>query len=320
MAKSTTFLAYREAGEKLRFYTEDPQSSWVFHFSAFADGEDFEIPMREIPSLPNIEYHFSEPQKDIAKEDQIQVLEKAIQALQNGEGDKVVISRIKLVEHASSPEVLLRALDQAYPLATVYLFVHPKAGVWIGASPENLAQLKEGTLKTASLAGTRRWTERDSFAPKEYEEQAIVTEEICSRLAQIGIKNIHCSEVALKQAGHLAHLYTEISAAVPSVISPKKIAKHLHPTPAVGGFPREWSANFIREQELYHRRYYTGFFGWTDSKTGQGQFWVNLRCGEYFGLHTLGLYVGGGITAHSDAESEWQETEHKAETILGLLK
>lgn len=320
MAKIKTFLAYREPGEPLRFYTEDPEATWFFHFSAFADAGNHVIPMREISVFPDIDYHFAKPQANISKADQMAVLHKAIEALQAGEGTKVVISRIKQVDHAQSPAVLLQALDRAYPSATVYLFVHPQAGVWIGASPENLAQIKAASLKTASLAGTRKWTERNTFEAKEYEEQAIVTEEICTRLHHLGLQNILRSEVSLKQAGNLAHLFTEITASVPAPISPLEIAQHLHPTPAVGGFPREWSANFIRKHELYQRRYYTGFFGWTKPLTQEGQFWVNLRCGEYFGLHNLGLYVGGGITALSDAESEWQETEQKAETILGLLK
>ena len=32
------------------------------------------------------------------------------------------------------------------------------------------------------------------------------------------------------------------------------------------------------------------------------------------------LYVGGGITADSDLEAEWEETELKAETLGSLIK
>ena len=35
--------------------------------------------------------------------------------------------------------------------------------------------------------------------------------------------------------------------------------------------------------------------------------------------NTAQLYVGGGITALSNAEAEWQETENKARTLLTLI-
>ena len=45
------------------------------------------------------------------------------------------------------------------------------------------------------------------------------------------------------------------------------------------------------------------------------QYFVNLRCAEFFKNAAL-IYVGGGITAESSVEKEWQETELKAEAIL----
>jgi isochorismate synthase len=46
--------------------------------------------------------------------------------------------------------------------------------------------------------------------------------------------------------------------------------------------------------------------------------YVNLRCGQIIG-DELYLYLGGGFTAESDPEKEWEETENKSKTLLDLL-
>jgi isochorismate synthase len=46
--------------------------------------------------------------------------------------------------------------------------------------------------------------------------------------------------------------------------------------------------------------------------------YVNLRCAQIIG-DRLFLYLGGGFTADSDPEKEWEETENKSKTLLDLL-
>jgi isochorismate synthase len=45
---------------------------------------------------------------------------------------------------------------------------------------------------------------------------------------------------------------------------------------------------------------------------------VNLRCAQIIG-DRIYLYLGGGFTAESDSEKEWEETENKSKTLLNLL-
>ena len=49
------------------------------------------------------------------------------------------------------------------------------------------------------------------------------------------------------------------------------------------------------------------------------EIFVNLRCAKIF-QNKLNLYVGGGITAESNPEDEFHETEIKAETLLSVIK
>ena len=93
------------------------------------------------------------------------------------------------------------------------------------------------------------------------------------------------------------------------------LAKKLHPTPAVGGLPQQKAINFIRERENFDRQFYAGFFGIETDNSAR--FYVNLRSMQLF-KNGLVLYAGGGITAQSNPEAEWEETERKLQTLLDV--
>ncbi|WP_421753150.1 chorismate-binding protein [Croceimicrobium sp.] len=315
------FLAYRAPGEELQFFREAQSFTRLFHFVNFKGDQELQIPMEPCEAYDFKEWHFCPNQLAPAKKEQLVLLEKSIQALQNEEGSKVVISRLHPAKSSLSPLQALKQLDILYPQATVYLFSHPLAGTWMGASPEKLLSLEEGELEIASLAGTRKWEDRHSFLDKEREEQAIVSRSIIKLLQENpNLEAIKGGETQVKRAGNLAHLYNAIQAKALGTFQAESFVKELHPTPAVGGSPKSWAKDFILKNELYDRRFYTGYFGWSCPERSSAQFWVNLRCAEYCSLQNLNLYVGGGITAQSRALDEWKETEVKAQTILKALE
>ena len=45
---------------------------------------------------------------------------------------------------------------------------------------------------------------------------------------------------------------------------------------------------------------------------------MNLRCAQIADNKAF-LFVGGGITKDSDSEKEWEETNHKAQTLLNVF-
>jgi isochorismate synthase len=95
-----------------------------------------------------------------------------------------------------------------------------------------------------------------------------------------------------------------------------EIAKDLHPTPAVSGTPRKDALDWIRSEEKHERQFYAGIIGSMDEHSMN--LYVNLRCAQIIGSDIY-LYVGGGFTADSIPEKEWEETENKSKTLLNLL-
>src|SRR5207247_1127223 len=91
----------------------------------------------------------------------------------------------------------------------------------------------------------------------------------------------------------------------------------LHPTPAVGGSPREAVVDRIRELEGFPRGLYAGALGWINARGG-GEFFVGIRSALIEGT-TARVYAGAGIVAGSTPEKEFAETELKFKAILDAL-
>ena len=97
----------------------------------------------------------------------------------------------------------------------------------------------------------------------------------------------------------------------------RDVLNAIHPTPAVGGNPLNASLDLIRNLEAHKRSFYCGYLGLEQSD--QSSYFVNLRCMQ---VHSDGctLYAGGGITAESDPEKEWEETTAKLAVVGKILK
>jgi isochorismate synthase len=255
----------------------------------------------------------SEIPKAKSKQDFENYVQEIIEKCSKNEIEKCVAARtiIHEINPQNLPDIFVN-LWKNYPNAFVSFSVS-KLGIWIGASPEILVkENNEFQYETMSLAGTKKADENRNWSKKEIEEQAIVTRYIEKRLGN-HVEKISISEPSTHNAGHLQHIKTTIS--LQSKNSFTEIAKILHPTPAVCGLPLENAQDIIHQNET-DRGLYAGFIGSTLAK--QKCFYVNLRCMQII-ENTAILYVGAGITAHSNPQSEWQETENKAQTLIKYL-
>ncbi len=243
------------------------------------------------------------------------LIQKAIQTIQTTEIRKIVMSRLKVIDNQSY-NVLnsFKNLVENHAGALVYLWHNPAEETWIGATPELLLHQSENQIQTVSLAGTKlpenEWTE------KEIAEQKFVTDFIADEFSEL--KNLKINGPETVQAGKFQHLKSYISAEATADYDLKKLLENIHPTPAVCGLPKEEAFDFILENEGYDREFYAGYIG-IDSPRRTKTYFVNLRCAQLFQNQIL-IYVGGGITAESNPEKEWEETELKSGTIGNALR
>jgi isochorismate synthase len=252
--------------------------------------------------------------KIITKQKYLTSCTQLIADINNGDFEKVILSRIKRVPLKIAPINIFHKLNLLYKNTFNYIISIENLGCWIGASPETLVNICGKTLKTQSIAGTKvsnetKWNE------KEIEEQQFVTEFILNTLKKYSNKVLQNGPYTL-QAGSVQHLKTDISCDLQDTRW-TTILKSLHPTPATCGLPKKKSQNHINNIEKHQRKFYTGFLGLI-SKESKNIF-VNLRCMEILNGHAY-IYIGGGITGKSIPMEEWNETERKSETLLAAIK
>ncbi len=247
----------------------------------------------------------------------LDLVQKGIAAIQQGDFKKVVLSRKIEVDFNESPLELFQSLLPTYPNAFCYLWFHPSTGLWLGATPEILLQVRNREFNTISLAGTLPYSGNDQvvWGRKELKEQDLVTDYILDVLRDKA-SDIKKGELESVRAGNLLHLRTKISGVfLEDGLGP--VIRFLHPTPAICGFPKQPALDFIHDNENYDRAFYTGFLGELnfDAET---KLYVNLRCAQ-IKENKVVVYTGGGITQDSDPEKEWEETVAKSKTLLQLV-
>jgi len=263
--------------------------------------------------------------KTTTPEEFIGNVNKAVLAMKAAEFQKVVLSkaRVEQLPDDFQPEQFFLTLCRKYPHAFVYIMQLPEVGCWIGATPEPLLTIENGTVKTVSLAGTQVGTELETedyhWSSKEIEEQGIVTNFIEQTLRSLHIADITRLGPENYRAANLIHLKTAFEfplAHIQNCFS--DLLKALHPTPSVGGLPKNEARNFILANEQHDRGYYTGFFGPVNINE-KSAVYVNLRCLQLFDNNFV-LYSGAGITSSSVAEKEWEETDNKMLTLMNVMK
>lgn len=293
-----------------------------FSFQPFADdsfSKTIKIRLKESEVRPNsIPLKEASDQFVYSQDHYTDLLKRTIQKIKEEQLGKIVISRAQDFD-ISNPKAfeMFEKLVKAYPNACVYLFLHPEAGLWIGATPEVLVKGENGLFETMSLAGTRELGDEKAFEAKEELEQSLVTQFIENKLKSTsGLEEVQVGPKQKLQAGNLIHFVNHIKAKYSPQLNIDEVLKELHPTPAVGGFPKTEALEFIRQNEKHDRSYYSGYFGIKNKESFH--YFVNLRCMQLF-TNKMTLYAGGGITAASDPQKEWEETKAKMRTLLNVL-
>lgn len=250
---------------------------------------------------------------------------KMINDLKQFKLEKAVLSRIQILDGMGmncAVDSFLK-LSESYDSAFVFLVSIPKVGTWIGASPETLLSSKNNAVETVALAGTQklagRITDQIKWEQKEVHEQALVSSYIEKVLKNHNVTDYNRTGPVTAQAGNVVHLKTTY--VLPNGMNFHQLSDlvlDLHPTPAVCGLPKNKAMSLIREIEQHDREYYAGYLGPIESN-GSISLFVNLRSMKVL-ENQMALFVGGGITADSIPEKEWEETCLKAQTLLNVIR
>lgn len=241
----------------------------------------------------------------------------AMASIERGELEKVVLSRSQRLslERPMATAALLRRLVARQPNATLYAFANSQT-TFLGASPEQLVGLAGRTLRADALAGTG-WNAQPLDAEKNRHEQALVVEAMRAALHPLCGDLLVPDTPEVMELHGLRHLLTPITGTLVPGNTLFDLISALHPTPAVGGWPRAAARDWLRQHHEKRRGWYSGGIGWID-RDGDGEVVVGLRSALIEGQR-IELAAGAGIVAGSNADQEFAETDAKFGTMLDAL-
>lgn len=257
------------------------------------------------------------------------MIEAALDAFQQSKLRKVVLSRICEVDF-EAPIPIDDALDrlaERYPDCYLFLF-EPRSGhAFLGATPELLVGVQGDEIATMGLAGSapRGDTPQQDRAlgdallasPKNRHEHALVVDAMHARLKPLMDELEIPESPAVLTLSNIQHLFTPIHGRLHQSQGVLPLVDLLHPTPALGGFPREQALRFLHEREQTERGWYAAPVGWIDCQRN-GAFAVAIRSAVVQDERAW-LYAGAGVVADSRPAAEWVETSWKLRPMLQAL-
>jgi anthranilate synthase component I len=243
------------------------------------------------------------------------------------EGDimQVVLSQRMSQDFDAPPLSLYRALRSLNP--SPYMFYYDMGDHHVvGASPEILVRLDEGTVTSRPIAGTRprgKTRELDLALaeelladPKERAEHVQLMDlgrNDVGRVAQTGTVTV-TDNMMIERYSHVMHIVSNVEGKLKPNLDAIDVLKATFPAGTVSGAPKVRAMEIIDELEPTKRGIYAGAVGYLGFD-GDMDVAIAIRTAV---IKNKKLYVqaGAGIVADSVPQSEWEETQNKAKAVI----
>ncbi|OQA92654.1 MAG: Anthranilate synthase component 1 [Elusimicrobia bacterium ADurb.Bin231] len=254
---------------------------------------------------------------------------KAKRYIKDGDIIQAVLSQRLHAEYDGDTFEIYRALRILNPSPYMYYFNFGDLKI-IGASPEILVRLENGTAVLRPIAGTRP-RGRDLSEDKKLQSDLLNDEkELAEHLMLVDLgrndlgKVCNFGSVKLKKFmiverySHVMHIVSEVSGVLNKNISSFDLFKATFPAGTVSGAPKIRAMQIIEELEPTRRGLYAGAVGYFDYR-GNMDFAINIRTIIVKGKHAY-IQAGAGIVADSVPEKEYEETLNKSRAMLKAIE
>jgi len=270
----------------------------------------------------------SKPSSNFTKEEYEAAIDKIKRYITAGEAIQVVPSQRLAQPTDAAPFEIYRALRTINPSPYMFYFDFNDFYI-IGASPEILVRVEDGTVTTRPLAGTRP-------RGKNPAEDAALEEELRNdekeraehiMLVDLGRNDIgRVSEpgtvkvselMEVERYSHVMHLVTNVQGRLRHDMNAFDALRACFPAGTVSGAPKIRAMEIIAEVEPEKRGPYAGAAGYL-SFSGNMDMAIAIRTM----VVTKGIaytQAGGGIVYDSVPEREYEETMNKARALLNAI-
>jgi len=248
----------------------------------------------------------------------------------DGDIFQVVLSqRYDLAELGADPFDVYRVLRLVNPSPYLYFLRFPEVTV-VGASPEPMVRLREGTVISRPIAGSRpRGTtpEEDlrlegelAEDPKEVAEHVMLIDlarNDVGRVVSFGTEVID-EVMVVERYSHIMHLTSQVSGTLAPGNGPVDVLRATLPAGTLSGAPKVRAMQLIDDFEPTKRGVYGGVVGYLDF-SGNLDTAIAIRTMTVTPDGRASVQAGAGIVADSDPASENAECAHKAAAMLSAV-
>jgi anthranilate/para-aminobenzoate synthase component I len=207
----------------------------------------------------------------------------------------------------------------------------------VSVSPERFVSVRDATVSTHPIKGTRRRGAQSEEDAALASELATDAKELAENLMIVDLMRNDLSRVCapgsvrvdgfLRVESH-AHVHQLVSTVTGQLRPGKGVVDAVEacfPGGSMTGAPKRRAVEILSSLETEPRGLYSGCFGWID-RGGDAELAMSIRGIELRGREqTQNRFVearvgaGGGITADSDAEAELSEKQLKASPLIAAL-
>ncbi len=284
-------------------------------------------PPRPLPTPTAQPSDVSRTRSDSLYEDAVRAAQEHVTA---GDIFQVVLSqRFDLPDLGADPFDVYRVLRLVNPSPYLYFLRFPEVTV-VGASPEPMVRLRDGTVISRPVAGSRprgRTPEEDGLLegelvedPKELAEHVMLVDlarNDVGRVVTFGSEQVD-EQMVVERYSHIMHLTSQVSGSLSPGKGPVDVLRATLPAGTLSGAPKVRAMEIIDDLEPTKRGVYGGVVGYLD-------FSGNLDTAIAIRTMTVGpdgrasVQAGAGIVADSDPASENAECAHKAAALLSAV-
>lgn len=270
-----------------------------------------------------------EAQPNFAKDEYKQAVDRMIRYIIEGDIYIVNMTQQLIVKSDKVPLDVFYDLRENNPSPFGGYFDYGDFQI-VCASPERFLKMQKGHVNTRPIKGTRKrgeTPEEDMLMRTELEKSEKDKSELLmivdlerndlNRVCNPG--SVKVTELfTVEEYATVFHLVSDIEGDLEESKNIMDLLEAAFPGGSITGAPKYRAMEIIDEMENNKRNLYTGSIGYL-TLDGDCDFNIVIRTA----LHKDGKYylgVGGGITAESDLEFEYEETLQKAKAVLQAMR
>ena len=267
-----------------------------------------------------------------------EAVRRAKEGVRDGEVYQAVVSRERELYGEIDALGLYAALRDINPSPYMYLLAHDDLTL-VGASPETLVGVSNGTVTVNPIAGTcprgdgpvedRRLAGEMLADDKERAEHTMLVDlarNDVRRVSQPGSVRVEEFMDVLKYS-HVQHIESTVTGTLADDADAFDATRATFPAGTLAGAPKIRAMELIDDLEESPRGIYGGGVGYFDW-TGDADTAIVIRSATIESLdddpaapvpHRITVRAGAGVVADSDPTGEFEETEAKLDGVLAAL-